>query len=73
MIDDTKKVEGNHSSKSEDFASPEWHGEVLQQRLESVENGEAEFYSLDTVRLRFLAAQLRGNPKLLDELDVKGL
>ena len=25
------------SQKSEDFSSPEWHGEVLQQRVEAVE------------------------------------
>jgi len=40
------------SQKSEDFSSPEWHGEVLQQRVEAVERDEAEFYSLDVVRQR---------------------
>lgn len=40
------------SQKGEDFESPEWHGEVLQQRMDKVKRGDTEFRSLESVRQR---------------------
>lgn len=42
------------SQKGEDFESPEWHGEVLQKRMdmEKVQRGDTEFRSLESVRQR---------------------
>lgn len=34
-------------------SSPDWHGEVLKNRRERIESGEAKFYSLHEVRKRF--------------------
>ncbi len=33
-----------------DIESPTWHGEILQERKESIENGTANFISLDKLK-----------------------
>jgi len=38
--------------EAETVSSPDWHGEVLSQRLEKVRRGETVFHSLDDVRRR---------------------
>ena len=37
---------------AENIESPEWHGEVLEDRLEKVKQGNGGFLSLDEVRKR---------------------
>ena len=38
----------------EDVASPDWHGEVLADRLAKIERGEGEFLTLAEVKARLL-------------------
>lgn len=40
------------ANESEEPESPEWHGEVVAERMKKVESGEAKFLSLDEVRNR---------------------
>lgn len=39
-------------TESEEPASPEWHGDVIAERMEKMESGEAVFLSLDEARTR---------------------
>ena len=40
--------------------SPEWHGEVLAERLAKVERGEGQFLSLAEVQAQLQSTSLRG-------------
>jgi len=35
-----------------EMASPSWHGETLSERTKKIENGSAEFKSLDELKLK---------------------
>ena len=39
-------------SHAETVPSPDWHGEILAQRLERLRKGEVRFHSLDEVKRR---------------------
>lgn len=39
-------------NESEEPESPDWHGEVVAERMEKVESGDAKFLSLDEVKDR---------------------
>ena len=39
-------------NESEEPESPEWHGEIVAERLNKVESGDAKFLSLNEVRDR---------------------
>lgn len=40
------------STQPEDVVSPEWHGQVVKERLAKVESGEAEFLSVNQLKQR---------------------
>lgn len=41
------------AASPEQIPSPEWHGQVVAERLSKIERGEAKFLTLDEVKRRF--------------------
>ena len=43
------------SQKPDDVPSPQWHGDILAKRLESVRSGESKFEDWETVKEQLLS------------------